>query len=114
MTAGLIGAIMQFVDTSSALHWRMKDGSLSTQWYPLGEELYAGGLGCLTVRVAAQTLTCYSCHTIAPGLLYICCTQDKRQRHGAIYCLEHAPRQIEVRSALTTSPVQTPLRSGVE
>lgn len=99
MPAGLIGAIMQFIDSSSTLHWRMKDGDITTRWYPLGHELHAGGLGRITIKIASQPLTCYNCHAISTGHLYICCTQNERNRWVATYCLEHAPRAIEIRTA---------------
>lgn len=99
MTASLIGTSMQYFESPCTLHWRMKDGDITTRWYPLGYELHAGGLGRITIKIASQPLTCYTWHTITAGHLYICCTQNERNRWVRTYCLEHAPRTIEIRSA---------------
>lgn len=84
------------VNPSPGLRWCMHDGDLQTQWYPLGYQLHAGGLGRLTVLVASQPLICATNHMIAAGELYIFCSQPGRRLQSA-YCLEHSPRTITIK-----------------
>ena len=91
--------MMQRLDPSPCLHWRMEDGDVRTQWYPLGYALHAGGTGRLTVLVAATPLTCACDHTIAVGDIYISCMQHGRLGLAIVYCLEHAPRSITIQPA---------------